>query len=183
MNSVIVSRDGQLVTYNSDDFRSLCLLGQIRRSDQIFDWAGGQFLNAAQFHDVEPYLPPRSVGEIIGDILAGAFMVGTGFVLAAGAVALLESIFGTPEPTRQQRSRTPNSDPLEAWKKSLVRERDGEICHYCGCHDTYGHVDHKTSRANGGSNLLRNLVWACSSCNCSKGRMNAPQFKKLIWVS
>src|SRR6185436_6892045 len=113
MNSVIINRDGQLLTYNSNDFWSLCLSGQIRRSDQIFDWAGGQFLNAAQFHDVEPYLPPRSIGEIIEDILAGAFVVGTGFVLAAGAVALLESIFGTPETTRQQRSRTPNSEPFE----------------------------------------------------------------------
>jgi 5-methylcytosine-specific restriction endonuclease McrA len=96
---------------------------------------------------------------------------------------LLESIFGTPKPARQQRNLTPNYEPLETWKKNLVRERDGEICHYCGCYHPYGHVDHKTSRANGGSNLFRNLVWACSSCNCSKGRMNAPQFKKRIWVS
>lgn len=183
MNSVIVSSGGQLATYQSDDFWSRCFSGQFRYSDQIFDWTGGQFLNAAQFPDVAPYLPPRSISEIIEDILAGAFAVGTGVVLAAGAVMLLDSIFGSPEPARQQRSRTPNYEPLEAWKKTLVRERDGEICHYCGCQDPYGHVDHKVSRANGGSNLFRNLVWACGSCNCSKGRMNAPQFKKLIWIS
>jgi hypothetical protein len=183
MNSVVVCRNGQQVTCQPDTFWSLCVAGQVQRSDQIFDWAGGQFLNAGQFPDVEPYLPPRSSGEIIEDILTGVLAVGTGFVLAAGAVLLLESILGTPEPAKQQRSRTPNYEPLEARKKNLVRARDGEICHYCGCHDPYGHVDHKTSRANGGSNLFRNLVWACGSCNCSKGRMNAPQFENLIWIS
>jgi hypothetical protein len=130
MNSVIVCREGQQVTYHSEDFWSRCFSGQILRSDQIFDWSGGQFRNAAEFRDVEPYLPPRSISEIIEDILAGVFAVGTGFVLAAGAVMLVESIFGPPEPAGQKRSRTPNYEPLEGWKKDLVRERDGELCHY-----------------------------------------------------
>jgi hypothetical protein len=182
MNTVIVRRNEQQASYDLEAFRTLCLSRQILRSDHIFDWVGGQFLSAGQFADVEPYLPPKSIGQIVEDIIAAAVGVGTIVVLGAGAVILLESVFGTSEPARRKKRRTPNYEPLEAWKKEFVRERDREICAYCGCHAPWGHVDHKTSRANGGSNLPRNLIWACSSCNCSKGRMNAPDFRKLIWV-
>jgi hypothetical protein len=161
-------------------FWSLARSGQFLPSDLIFDWKSGQFLPAAQFSDVMPHLPAKSVGEVIEDIVVGALGVGVVFVVGAVAVDMLESIFSTPEPATKRKSREPNYDPLEAWKKEFVRARDNETCSYCGCYAPQGHVDHKTSRANGGSNLFWNLAWACGSCNCSKGRMNAPQFRKLI---
>ena len=182
MNSIVVRRNGQHMVYGPDEFWSLCISSQFLRSDEIFAPERNQFLRADQFSDVAPYLPPKSIGEIIGEIIGGALVVGTVVVLSAGAASLLESVFGTTAPARRK-ARVPNQEPIEKWKKEFVRARDQETCTYCGRHDPWGHVDHKTSRANGGSNLLRNLVWACGSCNCSKGRMNAPQFKRLIWVS
>ena len=181
MNSIVVRRNGQYMFYGPDEFCSLCISSQFLRSDEIFAPERNQFLRADQFSDVAPYLP-KSIGEIIVEVIGSALVVGTVVVLSAGAASLLESLFGTTAPKRRK-SRVPNKEPLENWKKEFVRARDQEICTYCGCHDPCGHVDHKTSRANGGSNLLRNLVWACSSCNCSKGRMNASQFMRLNWVS
>lgn len=181
MNSIVVRRHGQYMVYGPDEFWSLCISSQFLRSDEIFAPERNQFLRADQFSDVAPYLP-KNIGEIIGEIIGGALVVGTVVVLSAGAASLLESLFGTTASARRK-ARVPNPEPLEKWKKEFVRARDKETCTYCGCHDPWGHVDHKTSRANGGSNLLRNLVWACSSCNCSKGRMNARQFKRLSWVS
>lgn len=180
MNSVIVRRGEHQVGYDPLTFWSLARSGQIMRSDLIFDWNSRQFLSAAQFADVVPYLPPKSLGELIEDIVVGALGVGVVLFVGAGAVTLLESIFGTLEPATKRKSREPNYEPLEAWKKEFLRARDNETCTYCGCYAPQGHVDHKISRANGGSNLFRNLAWACSSCNCSKGRMNASQFRKLI---
>jgi hypothetical protein len=180
MNTVIVRRGEHQVGYDPLAFWLLAKSGQILRSDLIFDWKSKQFLPAPQFADVAPFLPPKSLGEIIEDIVVGALGVGVVFVVGAGAVSLLESIFAAPEPAAKRKSREPNYEPLETWKKELVRARDNETCSYCGCYAPQGHVDHKTSRKNGGSNLLRNLAWACGSCNCSKGRMNAPQFRKLL---
>ena len=43
-----------------------------------------------------------------------------------------------------------------------------------------GHVDHRISRANGGSNDYANLTWACAPCNWSKGVMNDTEFLDLL---
>lgn len=181
MNVVVVRRGEHQVGYQPAAFWSLAMSGHFLRTDLIFDWSSGQSLPAGQFADVEPYLPPKSLGELIKDLVVGALDVGAVMVVRAGAMGLLEAIFGTNKPKGKKKRRAPNYEPLEAWKREFVRQRDQEICTYCGCHDPQGHVDHKTSRANGGSNLLRNLTWACGSCNCSKGRMNALQYRKLIW--
>lgn len=172
-------RRGDVNTYYTPQhFRSSVTSGGIRRSDLIYDHASRQFLPAGSFANLEPYLPPKGLGEIIEDLIAGvvvgALVVGAGL----GTAALLEDIF-SPPPAPKPRRRSPNREPLEQWKKDIVRLRDGEICSYCGIHDPRGHVDHKTSRANGGSNLLRNLTWACVRCNCSKGGMNARNFRRL----
>jgi hypothetical protein len=176
---IIFKRGEHQVSYEPQEFWSLAKLGQLLRSDLIFDWGSGQFLPVGRFADVEPYLPPKSLGDIIEDLIVGALSVGAVLVVGAGAIILLESVFGSGQPASNRKSRARNNEPLEVWKKEFVRVRDGETCTYCGCYAPTGHVDHKTSRANGGSNLLRNLAWACCSCNCSKGRMNAPQFRKL----
>lgn len=180
MNYVIVRRGEQQECYDSETFIRLAGAGHFVRTDQIFDWRSGAFLPAERFAEVEPYLPQKNMGEVVAEAVTG--LVGVGIVVAAGALALqlLEGIFSPPRPSPRCRQRAPNREPLEAWKKSYVRERDNYICTYCGQPATQGHVDHKTSRANGGSNLLRNLTWACAPCNQSKGKMNAPQFKRLI---
>lgn len=180
MEFITVRRANVNTYYTPLHFWSLAASGNIVRSDLIYDHASRQFLPAGSFADLEPYLPPKGLGEIIGDLIAGvaagALVVGAGI----GVAALLENIFLLPPPAPQPRRRSPNREPLEQWKKAFVRVRDGEICSYCSTHDSGGHVDHKTSRANGGSNLLRNLTWACVSCNCSKGRMNAREFRLLL---
>lgn len=177
--SIFLIRSGQRTSYEPEYFRFLAQTKQLLRSDLIFDWGTNQFLPADRFADVEPYLPPKTFAEILEDVIGAAVGVAAVLVIGAAAVQVCDSVFGPTKPTRRSRGRKPNYEPLEGWKKQFVRERDVETCAYCGGYDPAGHVDHKTSRANGGSNLLRNLVWSCVFCNCSKGRMNAPAFRRL----
>jgi HNH endonuclease len=180
--SIFLIRNGQRASYEPEYFWFLAQSHQLFRSDLIFDWQSSHFLPAYQFADVEPYLPPKTLGEILEDFASAALGVAVVFVGVVAAIQVCDSIFGPTENARPSRRRKPNYEPLEGWKKQVVRERDEEICDYCGIHDSTGHVDHKTSRANGGSNQLRNLVWACVSCNCSKGRMNARTFRR-FWMN
>lgn len=73
-----------------------------------------------------------------------------------------------------------NDEPLTQKDRKYIRERDGEICFYCLTYAPRGHVDHRVSRANGGSNDYDNLTWACARCNCSKGAMNDTEFLALF---
>lgn len=177
--SVFLIRNGQRVSYEPEYFQFLVQTKQLLRSDLIFDWGTNRFLSADRFPDVEPNLPAKTVAEILEDVVSAAVGVAAIVLIGEAVVHVCHSIFGAAKSTRRPLRRTPNYEPLEGWKKELVRERDEETCSYCGAYDPAGHVDHKTSRANGGSNLLRNLVWSCVSCNCSKGRMNAQAFRRL----
>ena len=73
--------------------------------------------------------------------------------------------------------------PLERWKKEYVFRRDGRHCRYCGLRVTRrtSHVDHRVSRANGGTNHLNNLSLSCCRCNLSKGPLNARQFVRMCY--
>jgi hypothetical protein len=84
--------------------------------------------------------------------------------------------FNDPPLKSRLRWRGRNDEPLTPSLRSYVRERDEEICAYCGCYAPDGHVDHRVSRVNGGSNHPNNLSWACPECNWAKGAMNARQF-------
>jgi len=155
---IILRRYGQQVNYQPEQFWSLCAAQRFLRTDEIYDWNGRRFLRADQFSDIQPYLPPMIVQETIENLLGGAVAVGVVLLAGAGIAAVVDAVF--PNKPSPRRRRDPNYEPLESWKRDLVRQRDQEICEYCGRRAP--HVDHKTSRANGGSNLLRNLVWACS---------------------
>lgn len=98
--------------------------------------------------------------------------------LALGCWVLFD--FHDPPRKPRRRWRPRNDEPLTASLRARVRERDGTICTYCGYHAPDGHIDHRVSRANGGSNQMNNLSWACVRCNCSKGAMNARQFMRLM---
>jgi hypothetical protein len=60
----------------------------------------------------EIYLPPKGLGEIIGELIAAVAAVA--FVVGAwlGAAALLEDIF-SPPPALEPRRKSPNREPLE----------------------------------------------------------------------
>jgi len=180
MNLIVINRSNVNAFYTQQQFWSLAQSGSILRSDLIYDFASKQFISARFFADLEPYLPPKGFAEIIEDVFAGVITAVVVIGIGVEAVMLVESIFAPPQPAPKARRRSPNNEPLEAWKRGFVRERDAENCNYCSRRDPQGHVDHKTSRANGGSNYLRNLTWACVTCNCSKGRMNARQFRRLM---
>lgn len=114
-----------------------------------------------------PQSPPQNP---LGEILLG---FGLGVVLIGGVAIVAEvlnELFGSVR----------NDEPLTAAMRTYVRERDGEICFYCKGDAPDGHVDHRTSRANGGSNDPRNLTWACIFCNCSKGALNETEFIRLL---
>lgn len=181
MEHIIVRRDNVNAYYAQQHFWLLAASGSFLRSDLMYDHASGQFLPAGSFPDLEAYLPPKGLGDIVEDLLTG--VASAAVVIGAGLVAgmLLENLFSpSSPPLRKAKYKAPNFEPLERWKREFVRLRHAEICDYCSSHDPQGHVDHKTSRADGGSNHLRNLTWACASCNCSKGRMGARQFRALM---
>lgn len=99
-------------------------------------------------------------------------------LLFVGLALFLFLEFCDPPPKAGFRWRPRNDEPLPAGTRALVRERDGEICAYCR-HFPDGHVDHRVSRVNGGSNRLHNLSWACPPSTLKKGPMNARQFIRL----
>lgn len=51
-----------------------------------------------------------------------------------------------------------------------------QACVYCGC-CTGLSVDHLVASSRGGKNVGENMVWACRSCNSSKGVRDA-----LVWL-
>lgn len=52
----------------------------------------------------------------------------------------------------------------------------GGLCPYCNQQITEGHVDHIVPVSNGGTNDRDNLVYACASCNLSKGDKSLLEF-------
>ena len=129
------------------------------------------YLRNNQFQPIlVPQNPPQNP---LGEILLG-FGLGVILIGGVGVIAeVLNELFGSVR----------NDEPLTVAMRTYVRERDGEICFYCKDYAPDGHVDHRTSRANGGGNEPRNLTWACVFCNCSKGSLNDTEFIRLLKAS
>lgn len=53
--------------------------------------------------------------------------------------------------------------------RSVIVERDGLFCSYCGTNAEKMTLDHVIPQSRGGSHAAENLVLACRSCNSSKG--------------
>lgn len=70
---------------------------------------------------------------------------------------------------------------------TLLIERDGNHCHYCGCemqtNDSTGYtvdgisIDHITPTDEGGSDDLGNLVLACRQCNGLKKTKHYQEYR------
>lgn len=133
-----------------------------------------RFYPITNFPELRPYFPqlfpPLPTPLTVPDILRGlstVFVIGVGiYFLTVVAAALLAT----------QR----NDEPLTQKDRKYIRARDGDICFYCWSYAPSGHVDHRVSRANGGSNDYGNLAWACAPCNWSKGAMNDTAFLDLF---
>jgi hypothetical protein len=67
----------------------------------------------------------------------------------------------------EEAAREERQIPWERLRR-LAFERDGEKCGWCGCLDGPFEVDHIIARANGGENILENVVVSCRSCNRAK---------------
>lgn len=161
------------------------------RNLQPTDWVSctdGQLRQAQHIWNLKPLLPqpepaPEPVPQpvppqedffsVLGKVLLGAAAIaGAAYV----AVKIGEALDDAMRPRR--RRIVYNNEPLTEAKRQQIRERDGEKCQYCGAHSPDGHVDHERSRANGGTNRSDNLVWACITCNTSKGSDSAAQFRR-----
>jgi hypothetical protein len=133
-----------------------------------------RFYPVANFPDPKPVFPQLSTPTIatptFPDVLRDLgtiFLIGAGIYVALGALASLLA----PQY---------NDEPLTRRDRNHIRARDGEICFYCTTYAPDGHVDHRVSRANGGSNDYDNLAWACAPCNLSKGALNDSEFMALF---
>jgi len=172
MYNIIFIKDARTYSVTITKFWELARAGYFAQSDMILNPATGRFFVAGSYPELQPYLPRYDKGA---ELIAGVIKIAA--VIAV--LGLVINAFDSPQPSRRGRRRPrPNREPLEAWKKNFVRERDDSQCQYCGGYAQKGHVDHKTSRANGGNNWLNNLCWACAPCNLSKGRRNAPEFRR-----
>jgi len=63
-------------------------------------------------------------------------------------------------------------------KRKAIYVRDGLQCVYCGAdvEETRLTLDHLLPFELGGGNGASNLVTACASCNCAKGKKTLRQF-------
>ena len=68
--------------------------------------------------------------------------------------------------------------PASDWHivRSIVLERDGHACVYCGA-DKPLEGDHIVPLSRGGSNALTNLATACRPCNLSKGSSTLEEWR------
>ena len=108
--------------------------------------------------------------ELAADILCA---VGLGVLIGGALVLTGAAIVELLRPRR-------NNIPLTPGMRRYIRERDEEICFYCDDFAPDGHVDHRISRNNGGSNEPENLTWACVFDNCSKGSLNDNEYIALL---
>jgi hypothetical protein len=71
--------------------------------------------------------------------------------------------------------------PAAEWEivRSIVFERDGYVCLYCGStRDLEG--DHIVPLCRGGSNAFRNLATACRGCNQAKGSRTLAEWQAAL---
>ncbi len=67
-------------------------------------------------------------------------------------------------------------------KRQAIYDRDGHRCVYCGGNgdDSNLTLEHLISVVLGGGNSARELITACLSCNCSRGKKSLKAF--LNWL-
>lgn len=152
------------------DFRLPNLYFPLGNTTYLPSVALPQYPIAAKTLPFEQRQEQKTGWEIAADFLCA---VGLG-VLIGGAVVLTAAAIA--ELLRPRR----NSVPLTPGMRLYIRERDEEICFYCDDYAPDGHVDHRISRNNGGSNEPENLTWACVFCNCSKGSLNDDEYIALL---
>lgn len=68
--------------------------------------------------------------------------------------------------------------PIPISMRSLVAERDGGVCVYCGDKNGPFEFDHKLPWSRGGRHELENLVFSCKSCNRSKGARTIEEWRQ-----
>lgn len=84
--------------------------------------------------------------------------------------ARLERRPGTRYPDRSREKVLAKRKAISTRTRFEVFKRDGFVCQYCGDHPpkVILHVDHIVAVANGGDNLMDNLVTSCAGCNMGK---------------
>ena len=135
----------------------------------------GQFVPVAVL--LEPLKARQSPPSLLSALLDAAGILGAFF----GAAWILDECFKTPN---RPQTRRRNTQPLEAWKRDHVSQRDDWRCTYCGRRVTRRsrHIDHSISRRNGGTNHLNNLRTACPSVQSEQGRAECTAFSVACWV-
>lgn len=90
-------------------------------------------------------------------------------------------------PRHPQRSNPPSEFGAgKAGRRiSVLIERDGPLCYFCGVDlldeaNVIATADHLKPQAQGGSNLLTNLVACCYVCNHAKNNHTEEEFRALI---
>jgi len=139
-------------------------LWNLRNSDLVLA-QNGYFYPVYSFPELRKYFPQPTTPKL-SEIVDG---IGITVLITVSIVGVAIAVGSLLQPAY-------NDKPLTHGIRDYIRERDGEICNYCEVYAPNGHVDHRISRANGGSNNFDNLTWACVSCNCSKGSMNDYDF-------
>ena len=125
----------------------------------------GYFYPVYSFTELSKYFPSLTT-PTFSELLTG---ISEAVLIAVGLIGVATLIDDLLQPCY-------NDKPLTQGIRNFIRERDEEICFYCDDYVPNGHVDHRISRVNGGSNDFDNLTWACASCNCSKGALNDYEF-------
>lgn len=143
----------------------------------------GEALMWSNERGLDLYVPKRNLHRFAGSPAAteaAAGLVAKGWWEDRGDRWYIGLYHPEWHPTREQvqRERAANTRRQALWRdeeiRQAVRERDADLCRYCGCAVRWGgvcatnsgvfeHVDPE------GDNSLENLVVACTACNTKKG--------------
>ena len=172
---ISMMRAGKRYDMEAERFWEFAKAGHLQPTDHILDGTG-QFRPVSAFSELQGFLPAsaspdRSEAGLGAALLKGALFAGGVFLTGLALAKMADALSGPPP--RQK---------IPKWKQRYVQLRDNGRCVYCGVRVTRPnrHIDHYRSRANGGSDAVRNLVLACASCNLQKGALNGRAFKKLL---
>lgn len=120
-------------------------LQDLRSNDLVLS-QDGYFYSISSFSDLRKYFPQLTTPDYsdIFNRIGQTILITVGII---GLVTLIDDLF---QPRYNDKSLTQRT-------RNIIRERDKEICFYCDDYVPDGHVDHRISRYNGGSNDFNNL--------------------------
>lgn len=103
-------------------------------------------------------------------------------LVEAGKIQIEDGFIFSPSEIVEWQERNYKNEPRPAIPlliRRMVKERDGEVCFYCGATEGPFHLDHIIPWSRGGEHTTENLTVSCASCNWSKGDKTVDEWRSM----